>query len=83
VQQQIATAIKNKNIYKPAGFECIPAGLYITLSSSMIPCLGEKLPRCKAHKNLAPEQPYGCEARFYNLANFYTTPQMGDFSFKH
>jgi hypothetical protein len=46
------------------------------------PCLNEKLPGCKAQKNLKPEQPRGCEARFYDLANFAATPQMGDFSFK-
>ena len=42
------------------------------------PCLDQKLPRCKAQKNLKPKLQLAIR-----ILNFFATPQMGDFSFKH
>ena len=38
----------------------------------------EKLPGCKAQKDLNPAQPHGCEAKSYNWVIFFlAAPQMG------
>ena len=47
------------------------------------PCLGEKLPICKAQKILKPECTVVHEASFIIWQDFAATPQMGEFSFKH
>ena len=48
----------------------------------LVPSLDKDLPRCTTHENLKPSNQKGCEARSYKLANFYATPQMGEYSFK-
>ena len=47
------------------------------------PCLGEKLPMCKAQESLKPECTPLHEATFRVWQTFAATPQMGEFSFKH